>query len=276
MAGYGYGYVTAKGFVACEKDLSEGAWGAIAIAPYDTPERKLSPGAQAAPRPALWKLRVVWSLEDLKGAIGTAKLDQLDADWDGTQRRLYHRLGVLREDRSQVVREAAERASDKLLEGRGTDQTTYDYDDEVDFGRNQVLLTQSGQLRDDVKMLGLDDAIADIDVATEALAKGLGRKDNTKRQAPSARQRDAVSACAAAFNGVHDDLAWWIEHTASGPDQDQLHALLAPLEALLSRNPPPPPKEAPAAQPAAPAKDAGSTAPTKDAGATPAKDPPNK
>jgi hypothetical protein len=272
MAGYGYGYVTAKGFVACEKDFSGGVWGAIATAPYDTPDRKLSAAVQSAPRPALWKLRLTWTIEDLKDALGTAKLDQLDADWDGSERRLYHRLGVLREDRNPLVREAAERASDKLLAGRGTDQTTYDYDVEVDFGRNQVLLAQSGQLRDDVKMLGLDDAIVDIDTTTEALARGLGRKDNTKRQAPWARQREAVTACAAAFNGVHDDLTWWIDHTASGADQDQLHALLAPLEALLSRNPPPPAKEAAPAQATTP--EAAKDAPAKAAAPAAAKDPP--
>jgi hypothetical protein len=83
-------------------------------------------------------------------------------------------------------------------------------------------------------------------------ANELGRTSGGKRPAaPSARQREALAACTAAFNGVHDTIAWFIEHTPGGPELERLQALMAPFEALLARNPPPAAKGAAAGKGAA-------------------------
>jgi hypothetical protein len=84
----------------------------------------------------------------------------------------------------------------------------------------------------------IEGALADVARTTEALAKGLGRAAGSKRQPPSRKLREAVGECAAAFNGVHDAIAWFAGRTPPGAERDQLTALLAPLEALLSRHAP--------------------------------------
>jgi hypothetical protein len=127
----------------------------------------------------------------------------------------------------------------------GTGQTQYDYDAEVDFGLNQIALTQgSGPLAADAKKLKLADALADVAATTEALAKGLGRSTGDKRRPPSRKLRTAIAECAASFNGVHEDLAWFIGRTPPGAERDVLTALLVPLEALLTRHAPAAPAEA--------------------------------
>lgn len=60
-----------------------------------------------------------------------------------------------------------------------------------------------------------------------------------KRAGTRARRlRDALAACSAAFNTIHDELEWAIEHSKPGEHRDQLAALHAPLLALLDRYPP--------------------------------------
>jgi hypothetical protein len=73
---------------------------------------------------------------------------------------------------------------------------------------------------------------------TEALAKGLGRGPGEKRAATrSKRIREAMAACTTAFNVIHEDLEWLIEHTPAGKQRDELEQLHAPFLALLERHP---------------------------------------
>ncbi len=257
MTAYGYSYVSDKAFVAFSHDLSEGAWKSVSIAKYDTPDQLLITLAHDAPLPVLWKLRIVWVLATLKQALGSSKLDELDGAWDSVQRRMHYRLAENAESKDPEVRQAAERLRGLLLQGGGTGQTMLDYDEEVDFGRQQQELVKEPQAAADVKKLKLGELLAEIAATTEALATGTGRKAGTKRGgAPSTQQREALTACSAAFNGVHDDIAWFVEHTPTGPERDKYMELQAPFEALLARNPPrvAPVKAAPAtAAPAAPA-----------------------
>jgi hypothetical protein len=257
MTAYGYSYVSDKAFVAFSHDLSEGAWKSISIAKYDTPDQLLITLAHDAPLPVLWKLRIVWVLATLKQALGSGKLDELDGAWDSVQRRLHFRLAEQAESKDPEVRQAAERLRAQMLQGGGTGQTMLDYDEEVDFGRQQLELAKGTQAAADVKKLKLGDLLAEIAATTEALAIGIGRKAGTRRSgAPSIQQREALTACSAAFNGVHDDIAWFIEHTPTGAERDKYTELQAPFEALLARNPPrvAAAKAAPAtAAPAAPA-----------------------
>ena len=257
MTAYGYSYVSDKAFVAFSHDMQEGPWKGVSIAKYDTPDQILAPSAFDAPLSVLWKLRIAWVLAALKQALGSVKLDQLDGAWDSVQRRIHHRLAENEESREPEIREAAGRLRARLLDGGTTGQTMLGYDEEVDFGRQQVEIAKEAQVASDIKKLKLGDLLAEIAGTTEALAKGTGRKTGMKRAgAPSAQQREALTACSAAFNGVHDDIAWFIEHTKAGPERDKYVELQAPFEALLARNPPRvgPVKAAPAmAAPAAPA-----------------------
>jgi hypothetical protein len=239
MTAYGYSYVSGQAFVAFSHDMQEGAWKSISIAKYDSPAQVLAPSAFDAPLPVLWKLRIAWVLAVLRQALGSSKIDELDEAWDSVQRRAHYRLAEHAESKDPEIKKAAERLRGQLLQGGGTGQTVLEYDQEVDFGRQQVELAKEPQAAADIKKLKLGELIAEIAETTEALAKGTGRKAGMKRAvAPSAQQREALTACSAAFNGVHDDIAWFIEHTPTGPERDKLIELQAPFEALIARNPP--------------------------------------
>jgi hypothetical protein len=242
MARFGYSFVSDKGFVAFAHDLNEGAWKDISIKKYDVPDRMPALSLLEAPRPVVWKLRATWAIAALREILGGASeeaLAQLDSDWDSAQRKLYYHLGGASEDKDSGKREAAERLRGALLRGSGTAQTTLGYDDEVDFGRHQLAILRSDPLAVDAKKVGLAAVVKQIEESTEALAKALGRGPGQKRSSPrSIRLREALTECSAAFNWIHQDLAWTAEHTPPGPARSQLDNLLAPFTALLSRFPP--------------------------------------
>ena len=132
-------------------------------------------------------------------------LVELDGSWDSAQRRLFHRVAAGVDSEDTEVRAAADRLSAQILAGTGVAQTQYDFDAEVDFGLNQIALTQAGgALAADAKKLKLGDALADVEKATEALAKGIGRGTGDKRRPPSRKLRSAIAECAASFNADHE------------------------------------------------------------------------
>jgi hypothetical protein len=239
MAAFGYGSVRDRAFVAFERELEESAWKDISTKQYDEPAKDSAAALLAAPQPVVWKLRLRFGIASVVAALGAPSLGVLDEAWDAAQRRLFHRIGAGVDDADRAVRDAADRLREQLLAGTGTAQTQMDYDAEVDFGRQQIALTQEkGPLAADAKKLKLEGALADVEKTTEALAQGVGRRTGGKRRPPSKRLRDAVAECAAAFNAVHDELSWFLRRTPKGAERDSLEALLAPLEALLSRNAP--------------------------------------
>ncbi len=238
MAGLGYGNVNDRAFVAFADELEEGAWKDVVTKKYEEPGKESAAALLAAPQPVVWKLRLRFGIGAVIAALGAPALASLDNAWDASQRRLFHRIATGMDDKDRAVRDAADRLAARLLLGTGTAQTQLDYDGEVDFGRNQIALTQSGALAADVKKVKLDDALADVKKATEDLADGLGRSGGAKRKAPSKVLREAVAECAASFNAIHEQLGWFIRRTAKGAERDTLTALLAPLEALLSRSTP--------------------------------------
>lgn len=236
MASYGYGNLQDRAFVAFDRELDEGAWKNVATDVYEAPAKQSAAVLLTAPQPVVWKLRLRGSIAAVLEALAAPAVATLDATWDTTQRRLFHRIAIGIDDDNTAVRAAADRLREGLLQGGGTGQTQLDYDAEVDFGRQQIALTREGAaLAADAKKLKLTEALADIDQATEALAKAIGRGTAEKRQKPSRRLRDAVAECAASFTAVHGTLEWFIARTPAGPDRDRLEALLVPLEALRSR-----------------------------------------
>lgn len=244
MAGYGYSYVTDKGFASFARELSEGAWKEVSIKKYDNETEP--PVARAslleAPLPVVWKLRATWGIRALTRAMGTATADDLimlDAEWDSSQRALNLALLTAAEHRDPEPRAAAERVRTALLMGGGTAQTQLSYEKEVDFGYAQLDLAGKAPLAADVKTTGLRGHLDRIREATDALAVGLGRTGGQRRTMSRARRiRDALAACSGAFNAIHDELGWILEHTAAGKDREPLAALHAPFLALLDRYPP--------------------------------------
>ena len=240
MTRYGYGYVTEKGFMAFSHDLEEGAWQGVSIQGFDGAQRALSGDALGMPRDVAWKLRATWAIAALRDALGASPevLAELDAAWDASERRLYHRICCSAEDRDPAVREAAERLRGALLSGNGTAQTNLTYDEEVDYGRHQVVLMSKGAVARDVQICGLAGAREEIAEVTEALAHGLGRAPGEKRKGSRhQRIRAARSACAAAFNGIHGEIAWFIGNMVPSKGRTRAEKLLAPFRALLERYP---------------------------------------
>jgi hypothetical protein len=264
MTRYGYGYVPDKGFVSLLSDLSEGAWKDISIKKCDHPDQQLTPALfESSPPAVLWKLRASWAIATLRHALGagSAILDQLDADWDSVQRKLNFTLGSAGEDEDPDKRDAAERLRGALLLGNGIAQTKLGWEEEVDFGRQQVTLTKEGPLADDAKLIGLQPILKAVEKTTEALASGLGRSPEQKRVGTrAARVREALAGCSAAFNTIHNQITWFLDHTEDGPTRTRLSQLLAPLQALLERypskggatnsDPAPEPEPTPAPEPA--------------------------
>ena len=244
MAGYGYSYVTDKGFASFARNLSEGAWKEVSIKKYDadgdTPVAKSS--LLDAPLPVVWKLRATWSIRMLARAMGVTTADDLvalDAEWDSSQRALNLALLTAAEDREADQRAAAERLRTALLMGGGTAQTLLTYEKEVDFGHAQLELAGKAPLSGDVKATGIKAHLERIHEATDALARGLGRGPGQKRASTRARRiRDALAACSTTFNTIHDELGWVLAHSEPGDDRDRLAALQSPLLALLDRYPP--------------------------------------
>jgi hypothetical protein len=241
MAGYGYSYVTDKGFSAFARELEQGVWKEISIKKYNVEDRKPSSPLLDVPRPATWKLRIHWCIADLDAALGitSEELGQLDSEWDAAQRALNLFLASEAESEDAGRRAAAGRLRASLLDGAGTEQTKYTYDAEVDFGYQQLSRAGKEPLEADAKLLGLGPYLQRVERATAALARGLGREPGKKRtMAPSKRLREALAACTTAFNAVHEDLTWLTEHTPPGKHREYLEALHAPLLALLDRYPP--------------------------------------
>jgi hypothetical protein len=242
MAGYGYSYVTAKGFVAFAHDLSEGAWKDISIKDYDAPDQIPTALLFEAPRPIVWKARASWAIARVLGALNAPSsevLGTLDTEWDSAQRALNLFLGAAAEHSDPAHRDAALRLRPLLLAGAGAEQVKFDYDKEVDFGRSQIKMASEESVAADVKKVGAGAHLKRIEKATETFAAALGRGPGQKRaSAPSKRLREAVSACSSAFNAIHDEMSWFLEHTPSGDARKQIEAQHAPFLALLDRNPP--------------------------------------
>jgi hypothetical protein len=190
--------------------------------------------------PVAWKVRATRAITALRDAIGATaeELEQLDGTWGSLQRKLNFSLGIAAEDKDGPTREAATRLRDALLLGNGTAQNALGWEEEVDFGRQQLALTATGPLAADATKVGIKPLLQDIDTATEALAHGLGRGPGQKSASSRAtRRREALVECTTAFNSIHDELAWFVANTEDGEARAKLEQMLAPLQALLERHP---------------------------------------
>jgi hypothetical protein len=143
MTAYGYGNVTDRAFVAFDRELDDGAWKGIALKKADEQASENAALLLNAPQPVIWKLRLRWGSAGVIAALGAASIAELDGNWDSAQRRLFHRVATGIDDDDRAVRAAADRLSAQILAGAGVAQTQYDFEAEVDFGLNQIALTQA-------------------------------------------------------------------------------------------------------------------------------------
>lgn len=238
MAGsYGFGNVTEQGFTGFESELSQGAWGAISVKKADAEDQMTRAELAEIPLSVSWKIRLTWALRTLAKALEVDPLGSLDTEWDSAQRALAHHLNAAAEDKALAVREAAFRLKTSFLKDGGTGQTILPYDQEVDFGKSQIVLAARSPHAEDIKTVGAAGHVHRIKEATEALAKGLGREPGQNRApARGRRVRDALSVCVGAFNAVLDSVDWAIDHSTD-EHRKALQALRAPLQALLERYP---------------------------------------
>jgi hypothetical protein len=74
------------------------------------PAKESAAALLTAPPPVVWKLRLRAGIAGVIAALGAGSLGELDAAWDASQRRLFHRIaaGVGAED--GAVRAASARA----------------------------------------------------------------------------------------------------------------------------------------------------------------------
>lgn len=159
------------------------------------------------------------------------------SSWDSTQKRLKALLDAAAVHPDAQVREAAERLRKALLLGAGEAQTKLKYQQEVDFGRQQVELASSSQVAADIALIGLGSVIDDIRDTTEALANAIGH--GTSPQILSKQLQAATTSCRATFASVATDLAWIIDHGTLDINRARATKLRAPLEALAARYPAP-------------------------------------
>lgn len=234
---HGYGSIPDRAFVAFDRELDEGAWKDVTTADIETAAKQNVAILLTTPLLVGWKLRMRWAIAGIIAALGAPSLNKLDEAWDAAQRRLFHTIAIGVDSDNAATRAAADRLRNQVLSGSGTGQTQLSCDDQVDFGRHQIALTQEGgPLSADAKKLKLGDVLNDVQKTTDALAQALGRTIGEKRKAPSKQIRAAIAECVSVFNAVHNDLEWFVAKTSPGPDRDRFVALLEPLEQLLARN----------------------------------------
>jgi hypothetical protein len=238
MAPLAFTFVPVEGFVGFEQALESDAWAAIKVADWEGPNRVAAKSIGDAPVLVGLKLRLRWGIAELAAALeGAASSKDNDTAWDNAQKQLNGYLAAAAASSDPQKRDAAKRLQKSLLLGAGEGQTKLKYQQEVDFGRKQVLLMSQGQGAADVALLGLAPVKGEIATTTEALASAIGHGDSGGR--PFERRDAAVALCRAAFAHVSDSLAWLSLNGQPGTDRDRAAALRLPLENLVARYPAP-------------------------------------
>lgn len=238
MAFSSFAHVPEEGFQSFMHELSQGEWGLIDTSTYEGPNHKTIKSLCEAPIQIGWKLQIAWVLGELADARGGAdSATEVDHHWDGTQKKFAALVSAASHDLDPEKRAASARLQKALLLGAGTGQTKLKYQQQVDFGRAQLLLAKETQHTTDIDTLGLAALIAEIMQTTDALADAIGHGQGAGRR-PSERRRAAIAACSTTFSNVQASIAWVLEKGLAA-DHTKAQALLEPLHALAKRYPAP-------------------------------------
>lgn len=231
--------VPAAGFAAFDVELSTGDWACVDSSRYEGGPRRTAKGLDEGPTLPIVKLRLKWAIASLLQAIDVAgDAKECDRNWDTAQKQLASILGARAVSTDVIKRAAAQRLQSTLLMRSSAAQTNLHYQQEVDFGRNQVVHVAQGQGAADVASLGLLPLMLEIAATTEALAMAIGYGTCTKT--PQERKASARTACAATFASAAYWLGWIAEFGSERADRERAEALRAPLEQLAARYAPPP------------------------------------
>lgn len=231
-------HVPAAGFAAFDVELATGDWACVESTRFDGGPRKIAKPLEDGPTLIIVKLRLKWAIAALLQAIDVAgDAKECDRQWDVLQKQLASILGARVVSNDSHKRAAAQRLqSALLLRSSGIGQTKLPYQEEVDFGRQQVQHVCQGQGAADVALLGLVPLLVEISSATEALAISIGYGVSTKT--PQERKASARAACAATFSSAAYWLGWIAEYGSEPADRERAAALLVPLEELAARHAP--------------------------------------
>lgn len=249
MAEVTFAYVPIEGFAAFDVELSSGAWGAVEISPYLGADGRAVQPLGTAPVFIALKIQLFQPIANVVRAMsgaGTAKL--CDNAWDGTQKLLHNTIAVGLASRDAAKRAAAERLQKLLLLGDGEKQTQLTYQQEVDFGRNQIRIMTESPHAADVTLLGLQPVVTELAATTNALAQAIGHGETGLP--PAKRKRAATAACVAAFGAVARQLEWLTESGMEGVDRQMAVTLHDALVELAMRYPRPTSTKAQAMPPA--------------------------
>lgn len=231
-----FGNVHPEGFLGFAEELEQGEWASIDIAPLEGPKQTALAPLCNAPTAVGWKLALKWSIAaaaEARDGAGSAK--DLDRAWDGKQKQLSALITAAANDTDPLKSAAAGRLHKLLLRGAGTQQTKLAYQQEVDFGKQQILAAANSEAAADVALLGLGPVIAEIAAATQKLGAAIGHGEGSDR--PSERFRAAIAECASVFASVSGRILWIANNGQPGQDRQRAAHLLAPLEALVARYP---------------------------------------
>lgn len=236
MAELRFHNVPPEGFVAFANELDVNEWGSIDVTPHVGPNQTTTQPFFGISVLIAYKILLLWVIDTLVGireSAGNAK--EADNNWDNTQRRLRSLLDMWAAHHDALKREAAARLRKALLLGAGTAQTKLSYQQEVDFGHQQLKTVAKGQAAADVALLDLGAIIDDIRHATNVLGDAIGYGQTTAR--PFEQREAATLKCAATFESIAHTLGRIADNKALGPESTLAAKLLAPFEALAARYP---------------------------------------
>lgn len=236
MADVSFFYVPAEGFTAFNTQLAQGEWSDIDVSPYLGADGRLAKSIGDAPGFVMLKAQLWFAVKEVVLVVdSTGGAKGFDDRWDTTQKRISGLIALARLSSEPAERAAADRLHAKLLLGRsGEGQTRLSYQQEVDFGRNQIRLANETQTAADISLLGLGAVITQITNATEDLAGAImqGRAGS----APAKQRKAAVANCVHTFGTVYRALDW-LAHFGDAADQTRAGALCMTLDALADRYP---------------------------------------
>jgi len=238
MAEVSFVHVPTEGFAGFDSELSSGAWGSIDVSSYVGADGRAAQPLGNAPLFVVLKLQLLWPIADvLRAMSGAGMAKSCDNAWDGTQKLLSSLLVVGLASKDPEKRAAAGRMQKLLVLGDGEKQTQLKYQQEVDFGRQQVRLMSANDHLADVALLGLQSVVVDIAATTNALAHAIGY--GVTGLSPAKHKRATTAACVQAFGAVAEQLAWLSEFGLDGADRQKAIALREALVELATRYPRP-------------------------------------
>ncbi len=233
-------HVTETGYRALADEFNQGAWATVDITPFvDAQGAIVKPLCTALVTVKIEILATIASLASARSSVYSAT--DLNRIWDNFQRQLNLTLSTAATDPDAHKRAAALRLQKLLLRGGGTGQTSLKYQQEIDFGREQIKAAAKDEAAKDIALLAIDSLMASIGTATENLAEAIGHGGTDQR--PSEQVRGAKAECAAAcIWAVHTLTRLGNRGTVAG-DRELAVKLVDTLLTLAARYPAPSKKD---------------------------------